>query len=293
METRERGHAESLAAAAQDHDRVVVIGGDGSFQEVVNGVLVADRRGQALTVGLVPAGRGNDVARGLGLPADPLACLQIALGATTRPFDVLNARATDGRARCFAAAGGAGFDAQVAYTMQTQRRFWMRGEAGYMLATLNELRRFSNHALTITLRGEAEGRNGRDGRNERDAGDEGGESSERVVRGRFLFVAFANGPYYGGGMKICPDARSDDGLFDVCMVGDLSRFAALKELPGIYRALHVNHPQVEIARVRSLKIEGEAAARVHLDGESFGTIPVEISALPGALRVACSTIDGR
>ena len=75
-------------------------------------------------------------------------------------------------------------------------------------------------------------------------------------------------------------------------IWELSRFAALKELPGIYRALHVNHPLVEITRVRSMKIEGESGARVHLDGESFGTIPVEISAFPGALRVACSTIDG-
>lgn len=295
VETRERGHAECLAAAAQGHERVVVIGGDGSFQEVVNGVLAADRAGEAPTVGLVPAGRGNDVARGLGLPTDPLACLPIALGAMTRPFDVIRARAADGRERCFAAAGGAGFDAQVAYTMETQRRFWMRGEAGYMLATLNELRRFSNHALTITLRGESEGRNERGVRDRRhalDKRDESRELKERVVRGRFLFVAFANGPYYGGGMKICPEARTDDGLFDVCMVGDLSRFAALKELPGIYRALHVNHPLVEITRVRSMKIEGESGARVHLDGESFGTIPVEISAFPGALRVACSTIDG-
>lgn len=273
VETRERGNAERLAAAAaaQGYDRVVCIGGDGTFQEVVNGLCSGGAGTPAPIAGLVPAGRGNDVARGLGLPDDPLACLSVALGEATRPFDVARARRDDGRERRFCAAGGAGFDAQVAHTMETRRRFWMRGEAGYMLATLNELRRFRNHTLTLTLRN-----------------DEG----EQTLRGRFLFVAFANGPYYGGGMRICPDARTDDGLLDVCMVGDLSRLAALKELPGIYAARHVNHPKVRIARVRSIRVEGEPGTRVHLDGEPFGRLPVEIGAEPGALRVACSTIAG-
>lgn len=269
VETRERGHAERLAAAAaaQGHDRVVCVGGDGTFQEVVNGLLGA---AGAPPAGLVPAGRGNDVARGLGLPADPLACLPVALGDTTRTFDLAWARGDDGRERGLAAAGGAGFDAQVAYTMEMRRRFWMRGEAGYMLATLNELRRFRNHALVVTLRG---------------------NEGEKILRGRFLFVAFANGPYYGGGMQICPGARTDDGLLDVCLVGDLSRLAALRELPGIYAARHVKHPQVQIVRARSIRIEGEGGTRVHLDGEPFGSIPVEIDVRPGAVRIACSKID--
>lgn len=269
VETKQRGHAERLAAeaAAQGHDRIVCVGGDGTFQEVVNGLF---ETASAPPVGLVPAGRGNDVARGLGLPADPLACLPVALGDDMRTFDLALARGEDGHERCFAAAGGAGFDAQVAYTMEMRRRFWMRGEAGYMLATLNELRRFRNHALTVTLLG---------------------EEGERILRGRFLFVAFANGPYYGGGMQICPGARTDDGLLDVCLVGDLSRLAALRELPGIYAARHVGHPQVQMVRARSIRIEGEGGTRVHLDGEPFGSVPVEIGVRPGAIRIACSKID--
>lgn len=269
VETRARGHAERLAAAAaaQGHDRVVCVGGDGTFQEVVNGLLGT---AGAPPAGLVPAGRGNDVARGLGLPADPLDCLPVALGDTTRTFDLAWARGDDGRERCLAAAGGAGFDAQVAYTMEMRRRFWMRGEAGYMLATLNELRRFRNHALTVTLRD---------------------NEGEKILHGRFLFVAFANGPYYGGGMQICPGARTDDGLLDVCLVGNLSRLAALRELPGIYSARHVGHPKVQIVRARSLRIEGGGGTRVHLDGEPFGSVPVEIGVRPGAVRIACSKID--
>ena len=216
-------------------------------------------------MGLIPSGRGNDLARSVNLPIDPMACLPIALGDTTRPFDVGRAEGADGSQRHFGAAGGVGFDAAVAYTMAVRRRFWMRGEAGYFLGTLNELRRYRNSELVVTLIGDDE---------------------DRVVSQRFLFVAFANGPYYGGGMQICPDARTDDGWLDVCLVGDLSRLAALRELPGIYQAKHLRNPMVQIVRARRLRIEGDGATRVHLDGEPFGNVPVEVTLLPGAVRVA-------
>jgi YegS/Rv2252/BmrU family lipid kinase len=275
LETRERGHAERLAAAATDlgHDRVIAVGGDGTIQEVLNGLLTAGAApdGGPPSLGIIPAGRGNDLARSVFLPLDPMACLPIAVGATGRRFDVGKATSEDGAVRYFGAAGGVGFDAEVAYTMAVRRRFWMRGEAGYFLGTLNELRRFHNSELRITLRSDGE---------------------DRVVDQRFLFVAFANGPYYGGGMLICPDAETDDGWLDVCLVGDLSRFDALRELPGIYKAKHVNNKKVEIVHARSLRIEGDASARVHLDGEPFGTASVEISLLPGAVSVAVADSVG-
>jgi len=269
LETREAGHAERLAAAASDlgHDRVIAVGGDGTIQEVLNGLLSSGvaTDGGPPAMGLIPSGRGNDLARSVNLPIDPMACLPIALGDTTRPFDVGRAEGADGSRRHFGAAGGVGFDAAVAYTMAVRRRFWMRGEAGYFLGTLNELRRYRNSELVVTLIGDDE---------------------DRVVSQRFLFVAFANGPYYGGGMQICPDARTDDGWLDVCLVGDLSRVAALRELPGIYQAKHLRNPMVEIVRARRLRIEGDGATRVHLDGEPFGNVPVEVTLLPGAVSVA-------
>jgi YegS/Rv2252/BmrU family lipid kinase len=274
LETREPGHAERLAAAATDlgHDRVIAVGGDGTIQEVINGLLAAGvgTDGGPPALGVVPSGRGNDLARSIHLPIDPMACLPIALGETTHPFDVGRARSSDGSLRYFGAAGGVGFDAAVAYTMAVHRRFWMRGEAGYFLGTLNELRRYRNSELRVTLAGDGE---------------------DRVVSQRFLFIAFANGPYYGGGMQICPDARTDDGLLDVCLVGDLSRLAALRELPGIYQAKHLRNPKVEIVPARSLRIEGDDATRVHLDGEPFGNVPVEVTLMPGAIRIAAGVVS--
>jgi diacylglycerol kinase (ATP) len=270
VETRERGEAEQLAADATDHghDRVIAVGGDGTIQEVLNGLMATGRGpdGRPLQLGIVPAGRGNDVARGVGIsPGDPIGSLPVAAGDRTQPFDVGKATDETGAARHFGAAGGVGFDAQVAWTMAVNRKAWMRGEAGYFLATLNELRRYRNRDLRVTLRGDA---------------------GRRVVEQRSLFIAFANGPFYGGGMQICPGASTNDGWLDICIVGDLSRLEALRELPGIYKARHVNNPKVEIVTVRGLRIEGGGETRVHLDGEPFGRLPVDVSVLPGAVSVA-------
>jgi diacylglycerol kinase (ATP) len=149
--------------------------------------------------------------------------------------------------------------------MGGKRARWQRGRAGYVLSTLNELRNYKNRALSLRLA--------------TDVGD-------RQVEGKFLFVAFANGPFYGGGMQICPDASVDDGLLDLCLAGDIGRLGALKELPGIYRGAHVNHPLVEMTKVRELRIDGEEETRVHLDGEPFGMLPVDLTVREAAVAVA-------
>ncbi len=266
METQARGHAEHLAAQArlQGFNRVVAVGGDGTLQEVANGLMAVSDKDRP-SLGLVPAGRGNDAARGYGLSMKPLAALHDALRADTRGVDLILARCEDGAQRYCCAAGGIGFDAQVAHTMANHRRFWMRGELGYMLATLNELRRFKNCQLRIGL-------------------ETAGDSIQ--VEQRFLFTAFANGPFYGGGMRICPDARFDDGLIDVCMVGDLTRRQALKELPGIYQARHIHHPKVRMARAASITVDGSADIKVHLDGEPFGRLPLHLNVAPQVLQIA-------
>jgi diacylglycerol kinase (ATP) len=269
METGERGHAERLAAAAADlgHARVVAVGGDGTVQEVVNGLLTAARTAgpAAPTMGIVPAGNGNDLVRDLALPLDPIAALGIALGEATRPIDVARADLSDGRVRHFAVAGGVGFDAQVAAAMYGHRMPWQRGRAGYFLSTLVELGRYRNRRLEITL--------------------ETTDGAVRLERTAFL-VAFANGPFYGGGMLICPGAEIGDGLLDLCVAGDLTRLEALRLLPGIYRGAHVGHPKVEFLRARTVRFDGDPGTLAHLDGEPFGSLPLTVTLQPAALHVA-------
>ena len=208
VETRAAGHGRELArhAALDGHDRVVAVGGDGTVQEVVNGILEA---GSDVSMGVVPGGNGNDLARSLGVPKRPERALEIALSEATARIDVGRATRGDGRVarpRFFAAAGGVGFDAQVAAIMAGTRRRWQRGRIGYVLSMLWELRRFRNCDTHLTLE-TADG--------------------EIELDRRVMFVAFANGAYYGGGMRICPNASPVDGWLDVCIVGDISRLEGL------------------------------------------------------------------
>jgi len=255
--TTRRGDAEEFAAAAEEDRRVIAVGGDGTVQEVVNGLLA---HGTPRTFGLVPIGTGNDLARSLGIPSALATAWEMATGRETRPIDVARATNGAGTTRWFASAGGIGFDAQVAAAM-AQRRGWQASRAGYLLTTLAELRRFSNCRVRVTI-------------------------DEETFEGPVLFVAAANGAYYGGGMRIAPEARVDDGQIDVCIVGDISRLTALRQLPNLYRGTHVRHPAVSMYAGARLRIEGAAATRIHLDGEPFGGLPLEVDLHPGALRIA-------
>ncbi len=258
--TSSAGEAEALAAEASSggHDRVVAVGGDGTVQEVVNGLMA---RAGGSSVGILPLGSGNDLARSLGLPRDLGANLDMALAEQEYPIDLLHATNGDGRRRWFTSAGGVGFDAQVAEAM-SHRRGRRPGRAAYLRTTLTELRRFENRRLAITV----------DGR-----------PSERTL----LFLAVANGPYYGGGMHIAPGASLRDGQFDLCIVGDISRLTALRQLANLYRGTHVRHAQVEVVRGTHLTVYGATPTRVHLDGEPFGFLPLEVRAHHGRIEVAC------
>ena len=259
--TGRRGEAEEIAARAADGgcDRLVAVGGDGTIQEVVNGVLRSSSRPG---IGIVPVGSGNDLARSLGLPAEPAEAWKVAIGRATRTIDAALAVNGEGQRRWFASAGGIGFDAQVAAAMSS-RRGWQSGRAGYLLTTLSELRRFDNRQLRLVLDGEPLDR-------------------------RALLVAIANGPYYGGGMRIAPDAEPDDGWLDLCVVGDISRLTAIRELPNLYRGTHVRHPAVSVHRARRIAVSGDAPTHIHLDGEPFGTLPLSVEVRPGSLDVAAT-----
>ena len=259
--TRGAGDAERIASDAADrgHARVIAVGGDGTVQEVVNGLL--EWGGASTTVGIVPLGSGNDLARSLGLPDELGTAWRSAVGNTTRPIDVALARNGGGNERWFASAGGVGFDAQVAAAM-AKRRGWQGGRAGYLVTTLRELRRFKNGRVRITMDG------------------------KESLAGDVLFVAIANGEYYGGGMRIAPGAVPDDGLLDLCVVGDISRLTALREMRNLYRGTHVANPAVSMHRAAEISISGDGAIPIHLDGEPFGTLPLTVSVRARALGVA-------
>jgi YegS/Rv2252/BmrU family lipid kinase len=255
VSTERPGHAVELAerGARAGHDPIIGVAGDGTLSEIANGLLRAEDRP---AFGAVPIGTGNDFARSLALPTDVGAAVGVA-------FDPSEPKLIDVGAlgdRYFLNVAGLGFDADVARTANRMPSVIRRGSIPFMAAVLLEIARKTVHPVDIYLDG-------------------------RLFRRRCLMVAVANGPFYGGGMMICPDASREDGLLDVCMVGDLSRLEVLKLLPKVFSGAHVAHPKVEIHRALVVRVEGSQTTRLELDGDVVGSAPAEFRVLSGALRV--------
>jgi diacylglycerol kinase (ATP) len=259
------------AAVADGVDALVVVGGDGMVNLGVSTVA-----GTGLPLGIVPAGTGNDVARALGLPVDDAeaAAEAVGLALATDARQVVDAarcawREPDGTAagRWFVGVLGAGFDAIV--NERANRWRWPRGRAKYVAAMLRELPVFRPRAYTIELDGIV--------------GVGEGEGTQ-VWSTPAMLVAVGNGPSYGGGMRVTPDARLDDGLLDVMVVEPISRAELVRIFPRVYAGTHVDHPAVTIRRARSVTVAAPGIVG-YGDGERFGPLPMTMEAVPGALQV--------
>ena len=252
------------AAVRSKPDAFVVVGGDGMVNLGAN--LLAETK---VPLGIVPSGTGNDMARSLGLPYDNTEAAVQALGeALQHPARVIDAgriRYTDDDGapaeRWFACALSAGFDATVNERANLMRR--PKGPSRYLIALAVELARLKPYHYELTL----------DGR-------------EIVVDANM--VSIGNGVSLGGGMKITPDARLDDGLLDVMIVRPLSRLNFVRIFPSVFKGTHLRHPQVSIERARRVRIAGEGII-VYADGERIGGAPVDVELVPGALRVLAAT----
>jgi diacylglycerol kinase (ATP) len=230
----------------------MAVGGDGTVHEVLNGVM---RTATRPSVGIVPVGGGNDLARGLRLSSTVAKATRAAWDDCASPIDV--GLCND---RYFFNVGGVGLDTTVAQAVNRKRGRFAHGKIGYIAQALVELSRYDNQEYTLQLDG-------------------------REVASRSLLIAVANGRYFAGGMKICPQADPADGWLDVCIGGDLTRLETLGLMPAIYGGWHGRHRKVTFHRVRSVRIDGPGGAAVQLDGELSASLPAEFSLLPDALRI--------
>jgi len=227
--------------------------------EVVQGL--AGRDGVELAV--IPRGTGWDFVRTYGIPRRFDDAVAVARDGTARPIDLGRARyrSWDGSEAesYFANIASAGMSGAIAKRANETSKA-LGGKVSYLWATLAVFARWQNDAVEVAVDGERRS-------------------------GRMHDVIVANGRYLGGGMMICPEAEPDDGLFDVLLIGDLTKRDLMLTLPKTYRGTHLPHPKAELLRGARVEVDANEPLPIELDGEQPGTTPVRFEIVPQALRL--------
>lgn len=252
-------------ALEKGYRTIVAVGGDGTINEVVNGFFEDDRPlVPEAALGVVSRGTGCDFIRTLGIPKDPKEALRRLLDDRTTAVDI-------GKA-VFAGPGGVetrryfvniadfGLGAATAERVnRTTKAFG--GFASFLYGVISTLLTYRNKRVEVAL--------------------DGGEPIGMVSS----ILVVANGRCFGGGMRIAPNASPSDGLFDVIIVGDMTRPELVMNLPRVYRGIHLTHPKVSSFRARRVRVTSGDRVLLELDGEQPGTSDGEFTVIPSALRV--------
>ena len=243
----EHGCQEATAAAGGG-EIPVVVSGDG----LVGGVGGALAGGE-MPLGILPGGRGNDLARVLGIPSEPAAAVAVLAAGSRRRIDV--GEVNGKRFLCIASCG---FDSD-ANRIANETKL-IRGPLVYAYAALLALARWKPARFTITLDG-----------------------VERSFSG--YSVALANSKAYGGGMFVAPRADLGDGMFDVITTGHVSKRRFVANIPKVFKGTHLEEPEVEYGRARSVTVAADRPFAIYADGEHLTDLPATASVLPGALEL--------
>jgi len=243
------------AARPDTHDSLVVMGGDGIMHLGVNAA-----GGTNVPLGMIPAGTGNDLCRSVGVPLDPVKAAQVIVEGHLKRIDLTSAvgkLAHGGTQRYVGSVVATGYDARVAIRGASMAKGW--GSLAYAAAALAELRSFEPVTYRIRIDGQ-----------------------ERVLPA--MFIAVANGGYYGGGMHIAPKASVTDGLLDITLVHPVSKATLLRLLPKMFNGSFATDPAVELLTAKEVMIDGDGLVGV-ADGEALGQPPLGVTCEPGALAV--------
>jgi diacylglycerol kinase (ATP) len=227
--------------------------------EVSNGVAGLD----GIELAVIPRGTGWDFVRTFGIPRKLEDAIDVALTGTSRAIDAGRAtyRSWAGaeESSYFANVASAGMSGAVAKRANETSKA-LGGKVSYAWATLAVFARWKPDEMRVAV-------------------------DDAARTGPMHDVIVANGRFLAGGMKICPDAEPDDGLFDVLVIGNVTKRELVVTLPKIYRGTHLPHPKAELLRGRTVTIDADQPVPVELDGEQPGTTPVRFEIVPGALRV--------
>lgn len=261
------GDAGVIARLARDRGfrRIVCVGGDGTFNEVVNGLSEGEGlASQGVAVGFIPSGTGLDLARNLGIPSSMARAAQRLAMAREVLVDLGVVETLHSR-RVFVNSAGAGLDAEVALRANRWRKR-LPGTIPYVLGLLAALPGYRQRVVRVQA--------------------EGVEAGSRMeMTAPVLMVAMANGRSFAGGMRIAPHAVMTDGLLDTVIIGEMTPLELLVNFPRVYVGKHLSHPKVTSFRARWVSLEADEATRIQTDGEQAGQLPATFRVLPGALRL--------
>ncbi|MBA3423956.1 MAG: diacylglycerol/lipid kinase family protein [Rubrobacteraceae bacterium] len=248
--TKERGHAARITSGLPEDALVVAAGGDGTVHEVAAACV-----GTGRTMGILPVGSGNDYVKALGVGGHLRRALEVLKAGKVWAVD-----AGEVNGIYFNNGLGIGFDAEVAAGVAEAPRY-LGGFGGYLWSVGRLLWGFGCHEATLKLDG-------------------------KRVEARTILVAAALGTTYGARFKLAPEARLDDGMFDVIWSDDINRAEVLRLIPAALNGTLLRNPKVHVARAREVEIEMAEEVPAHVDGEILSPTRIfRARALPGALRV--------
>lgn len=252
--TRQRGHGTELArrAVTQGWPAVVAVGGDGTINEVVNGLAGSDT-----PLAVIPTGTGNDLARSLKLPRSLVEAVRTLANPRIKPIDM-----GEDQGVYFTCIAGIGFPADVMYNVNLRKGIFS-GPPAIVWGIIKTFKELGEIPLTLEVDGKVMTRN---------------------VQGVFIL----NTVYAGGGLQFSPEANYSDGLLDVLVMRDMSVWEVMSLLPRVYRGTHLSHPKVDFYRASQADVYCEQPVRKMFDGNIVGMTPIKARVFSQALKVIVS-----
>jgi diacylglycerol kinase (ATP) len=245
--------------ASAGRERIFALGGDGTFQALLNAAAGYTN----VSIGVFPAGGGNDLASALGLPLDPVRAAEVILTqGEVVALDAARVCTADGAERLYMGGGGVGLDAEAARFANGVYRM-MRGRSRYLLSAIRALGKFRGLNVRVSLEG----------------------AEQTSLQGTVLVLGVLNTPSYGGGLRLAPGACLEDGRLDLVLLENLTGFEIARILPRVAASGEIRTQRIQRHCVTRARIETERPCGFHADGEIIGMTPVEISVVPRSMRI--------
>lgn len=268
--TEKKGHAMRLAAEAvnKGYRKIITVGGDGTLNEVVNGVFMNTAcKTTEVTLGIIPVGTGNDWGKMFGIPHDYPGAIKIIGENRTMLHDAGHISYFEGREkkeRYFINIAGVGFESAVVKRTNDQKERGHSGKLIYLYNLLVTLFSYRNRKVTFTI------------------------DSEKKKAGIFS-INIGNGRYCGGGMRQTPNAVPDDGLLDITVIAGMGKLEIIRNIKILYNGKILEHPKISGYRCKSFSIDSDTPVYTEADGEMLGHTPATFKIIPAGLKMIYGT----